>query len=215
MRSVLLALGGSMLPGDDSSSAKGHTYWRDHWRARSTVGTDDFASLAWFHAYQLDPVSAIKEWQSLADHELQERHMAVYLSLLQWPEMVLTGRHGAARQRTLRSFHYCCPTQKVFKMPHWGSVGENLARAIECYEAALSVYTKKDFPTAWTTTQNNLGIAYGNLPTGNRSENLARAIAYYGAALTVRTQEDFPTDWAMTQNNLGIAYCKSTDRGSK
>ena len=31
-------------------------------------------------------------------------------------------------------------------------------------------------------TQNNLGTAYGDLPTGNRGENLERAIACYEAA---------------------------------
>src|SRR5207302_1417440 len=58
----------------------------------------------------------------------------------------------------------------------------------------------------WATTQNNLGIAYRNLPTGDRAENLAKAIACYEAALRVYTEADFPQDWAMTQNNLGIAY---------
>ncbi|MDA2915165.1 tetratricopeptide repeat protein, partial [Acidobacteriia bacterium AH_259_A11_L15] len=64
-------------------------------------------------------------------------------------------------------------------------------------------------------TQNNLGIAYGDLPTGDRGENLGKAIAAYEAALTVRTREQFPVQWAGTQNNLGVAYknLPTGDRG--
>ena len=54
-------------------------------------------------------------------------------------------------------------------------------------------------------TQNNLGIAYCDLPTGDRGENLRRAIACYEAALRVWTEADFPSDWATTQFNLGLA----------
>ena len=55
-------------------------------------------------------------------------------------------------------------------------------------------------------TQNNLGTAYSDLPTGDRGENLRRAIDCYEAALRVYTESDFPSDWATTQNNLGNAY---------
>ena len=54
-------------------------------------------------------------------------------------------------------------------------------------------------------TQYNLGNAYSDLPTGDRSENLHRAIACYESALRVYTEADFPSDWAMTQFNLGLA----------
>ncbi len=55
-------------------------------------------------------------------------------------------------------------------------------------------------------TQNNLGNAWSDLPSGNRDENLRQAIACYEAALRVRTETDFPQDWATTQNNLGNAW---------
>jgi hypothetical protein len=55
-------------------------------------------------------------------------------------------------------------------------------------------------------TQNNLGTAYCELPTGDRAENLANAIVFFQAALRVWTERDFPAQWAMTQNNLGIVY---------
>ena len=87
-----------------------------------------------------------------------------------------------------------------------GDRGENLRRAIACYESALRVCTEADFPSDWAMTQNNLGTAYSDLPTGDRGENLRRAIACYESALRVYTEADFPSDWAMTQNNLGTAY---------
>jgi CHAT domain-containing protein len=87
-----------------------------------------------------------------------------------------------------------------------GSRAENLERAIEFYEAALTVYTLEDFPEDWAMTQNNLANAYRNRINGSRAENLERAIEFYEAALTVYTFEDFPEDWAMTQNNLAAAY---------
>ena len=61
-------------------------------------------------------------------------------------------------------------------------------------------------PRNWALTQNNLGTAYANLPTGDRSKNLAKAIVCLEAALRVYTERDFPADWAMTQNNLGFTY---------
>jgi hypothetical protein len=63
-----------------------------------------------------------------------------------------------------------------------GDHGDNLQRAIACFEAALRVLTERDFPRDWARTQNNLGGAYGGLPTGDRGDNLRRAIACYEAA---------------------------------
>ncbi|MEG4631732.1 CHAT domain-containing protein [Microcoleus sp. AR_TQ3_B6] len=87
-----------------------------------------------------------------------------------------------------------------------GSRAENLERAIEFCQAALTVRTLEDFPEYWAGTQNNLAKAYRNRINGSRAENLERAIEFYQAALTVRTLEDFPEDWATTQNNLANAY---------
>jgi tetratricopeptide (TPR) repeat protein len=81
----------------------------------------------------------------------------------------------------------------------------SLEEAIGLFEKAAKVYKEAD-QKKWAMTQNNLGAAYGHLPTGDRAANLQKAIAAYEAALKVYTEKDFPTDWAMTQNNLGAAY---------
>jgi CHAT domain-containing protein len=88
-----------------------------------------------------------------------------------------------------------------------GSRAENLESAISFYEAALTVFTREDFPKDWAMTQNNLATAYLYRINGSRADNLERVIGFFEAALTVRTLEDFPEDWAMTQNNLANAYC--------
>jgi hypothetical protein len=54
---------------------------------------------------------------------------------------------------------------------------------MDCFEVALRVRTEREFPVQWAMTQNNLGIAYRNLPTGDRGANLQQAIACYEAAI--------------------------------
>jgi tetratricopeptide (TPR) repeat protein len=89
-----------------------------------------------------------------------------------------------------------------------GDHGDNLRRAIAYCDAALRVWTERDYPEHWAGTQNNLGAAYAELPTGDRDDNLRRAIAHYEAALRVRTERDFPQYWAATQENVGEAHAQ-------
>ncbi|MEG3990012.1 tetratricopeptide repeat protein, partial [Microcoleus sp. S28C3] len=51
-----------------------------------------------------------------------------------------------------------------------GSRTENLERAIEFYQAALTVYTLEDFREDWATTQNNLAATYRDRIKGSRAE---------------------------------------------
>ena len=92
-----------------------------------------------------------------------------------------------------------------------GSRAQNMERAIEFYQAALTVYTLEDFREDWAMTQNNLAAAYSDRINDSRAENLERAIEFYEAALTVRTLEDFPIDNVETLNNLGWAYLAKLD----
>lgn len=82
----------------------------------------------------------------------------------------------------------------------------NLPKAIAAYEAALRVYTEKDYPKKWAEIQSMLGVAYWFLPTGDRNANRQRAIAASEAALRVYTEKDSPNDWAKTQIILGVGY---------
>jgi predicted ATPase len=62
--------------------------------------------------------------------------------------------------------------------------------------------------------QNNLGIAYSNLPTGDRWKNLEHAIGCFEAALRVHTEHEVPDDWARIQVNLGNA-CAQFPTGNR
>ena len=50
------------------------------------------------------------------------------------------------------------------------------------------MYTERDFPLDWAMTKNNLGSAYGQLPTGDRGENVTRAIECFEETLRVYTE---------------------------
>jgi len=70
------------------------------------------------------------------------------------------------------------------------------------YEAALRVYTETEFPRDWAMTQNNLGLAYGDLPAGDKRQNMQNAIDCYEAALRVRMETDFQREWEIVQENV-------------
>lgn len=85
-----------------------------------------------------------------------------------------------------------------------GDIGARIDRAIALHAEALELQQVNS--PEWAMTQNNLGNAWRNKPTDDKSENIERAIDAYTAALTVYTPERFPADSAMTQNNLGTAW---------
>ena len=70
----------------------------------------------------------------------------------------------------------------------WGlgqeSEAANSQEVIGLYEKAARVYEKVD-QKKWVITQNNLGIAYSILPTGDRAANTQKAIAHYDEAIRV------------------------------
>jgi tetratricopeptide (TPR) repeat protein len=84
--------------------------------------------------------------------------------------------------------------------------GVNLHNAIQCHEAALTVYNKDDYPTSWASTKNDLGSANLYLPTGDRGENLQKAIECYKAALKMQTRVSDLDSFTGTSYNLALAY---------
>ena len=57
----------------------------------------------------------------------------------------------------------------------------------------------------WAMTQNNLGIAYGDLPGGDREANLRQAIACYEAALQIFQEAHVDYYASVVNSNLEIA----------
>jgi tetratricopeptide (TPR) repeat protein len=83
----------------------------------------------------------------------------------------------------------------------------NLKKAIKAYEEALTIQTKKDFPTKYAMIKHNLGNVYNSLSDVRHPElNLKKAIKIYQEVIGICTKKNFPTQYAMTQNNLGAAY---------
>ena len=54
--------------------------------------------------------------------------------------------------------------------------------------------------------QNSLGIAWTQLPTGDRAENIETSIRHFESALEYYDRNPLCADWAMIHNNLGNAY---------
>ena len=187
---------------------KKQTQWRSHWQSRSQNDTDDFATMAWYHRYQLEPTEAFDEWLMLCDAKRNALDMLAHFGLLSWWEQtgLLTSKNltwTEADALNAIGIEFCNSTV--------GNCGASVRNAIECYNAALTVCTKDAFPHEWATTQSNLGAAYTLVLDGDRGVNLRSAINFCNAALTVCTKDAFPQNWATLQYNMGIAYWNIPD----
>ena len=192
-----------------------HILWQRYWANRCQSATDDAAALSWYHHYCLAPAKAMKSWNGLAEtaRTAVPPRMQEHFSLLRWMEpleLLECPPASPAWAQTLTELG-----AELWRTS-LGSRRSNLMKAIACYDAALRVYSEREFPQDWAMTQNNLGTAWSNLPTGDRGANLTKAIACYDAALRVYSEREFPQDWAATQNNLGTAWSNlpTGDRGA-
>ncbi len=86
----------------------------------------------------------------------------------------------------------------------------NLAKAIECFKAALELYPAADYPLKRAITLMNLGNAYavlaGRESPPEREKSISGAVAIYQEALTIFTENDYPLDYAELQYQIGEAY---------
>ncbi|NJN13510.1 MAG: tetratricopeptide repeat protein [Richelia sp. RM1_1_1] len=69
-----------------------------------------------------------------------------------------------------------------------GNKAINLEIGIACYQAALQVYQRNQFPQEWAATQANLANGYKNRIKGNKAENIEKAILAFENALQIRTK---------------------------
>lgn len=86
-----------------------------------------------------------------------------------------------------------------------GTVAEDTEKAIEAYEAALSVPEFRTSDQDWALAQELLGDAYRKRQTGDYSENIERAIKAFQAALTVRNPSAAKY-WAQDQYFLAETF---------
>jgi len=180
---------------------------------RAVEPGDAHAAEAWYMRFSRDPRSAAEAWSSEVERLVEgPETVAVARAMLTWWDGI--DLEGEAPDDEARAYCLVLLANRLWDVPQRDIRGP-LQRAIECYQAALRIYTEETAPQEWATTQNNLGNAYSDLPTGDRGENLRLAIEHYEAALRVYTEEAAPQEWATVQNGLGVAYghLPTGDRG--
>ncbi len=100
------------------------------------------------------------------------------------------------------SSHYSGPSQETARRTEL-DLSPNLRDAIYCYEGALQVYTREQYPIEWAATLYALASAYSSVRSDDQIMYLERAITSYQQVLQVYTLETAPIEWARTQWSLG------------
>lgn len=72
-------------------------------------------------------------------------------------------------------------------------------------EARLKATPRAARPLEHASLRHSVGLAYAELPSGDRRMNLSRAVASYRQALTLFSPQRFPVEHARVQNALGAA----------
>ncbi|HZV20649.1 MAG TPA: aspartyl protease family protein, partial [Hyphomicrobiales bacterium] len=85
---------------------------------------------------------------------------------------------------------------------------DTIEKAIEAYEAALSVLELRSRERIWSGVQERLGNAYFQRKAGDAAANIERAIKAYEAVLSGPAGKTFDEPWAELQCRLGAAYQK-------
>jgi hypothetical protein len=159
-------------PQKSGGTGQGHEQWRSYWQSRAERDTDDFAALAWYHSWCLEPEAAGPAWGEMAQRARSglPANMALHYSLLSWwlPTDVEVSAGASSKEPAaliVLGMELC--------QASLGSRVQNLKRAISCYQTALRVCTETRFPKQWALAQNGLGNAYAKLPTGDRAQNLS------------------------------------------
>jgi tetratricopeptide (TPR) repeat protein len=83
---------------------------------------------------------------------------------------------------------------------------EKWEQAIKNYENALRIRTKDKNPLRYAATLQNLGTAYRQITTGDKTANVLMATDCYRRALQVYDLSSFPVQYAALHNNFGNAY---------
>lgn len=85
--------------------------------------------------------------------------------------------------------------------------GENLRRAIRCFDDALRIYNVQSHPREWGRALYRRGVACAELPDSG-DDGLREAIACFTHALEVHTRERYPELWARLHGKLGLAHAQ-------
>jgi uncharacterized protein YjbI with pentapeptide repeats len=85
--------------------------------------------------------------------------------------------------------------------------GEELRQSIyyepiDCFNHALRIYTRQDFPLYWAMLQHNLGLAYFNRSKGSHLQNLQLSIKCFKYSLDFYNKDEFIEKWQLNQHSL-------------
>ncbi len=84
----------------------------------------------------------------------------------------------------------------------YDSIATITPSAIDCFNYALQIYSRQQFPDYWAMLQHNLGLAYFQRSQGDRQDNLEKSIECFHKSLEIYTQHEYPTKWQINQDDL-------------
>jgi hypothetical protein len=87
-----------------------------------------------------------------------------------------------------------------------GGDAETLRTAVALLERVQQVWTREVAPERWAALHNDVGSAYQDMLTGDRTAHLREAIAHHESALDVFDPVRHAMSWAWTQSALAAAY---------
>lgn len=182
-----------------------HAWFQKHWQGRGEH------ALAFYHQWSEDPQATLSEW--VAQHgewvnTAQIREARAMLTF--WAEIglddddrsVLAAPEWAAAHLALGQ-----ALQKTPSTPRQAA----LVRAVEHFEAALTIYTEDAYPERWADAQMGTALCLLALPTGDRGRHLRQAMSCLQNALGTYTAEGSPEAWSAAQNHLGIVFARLPD----
>ncbi|MBD2431035.1 CHAT domain-containing protein [Fischerella sp. FACHB-380] len=83
-----------------------------------------------------------------------------------------------------------------------GERGENIEKAINCFNKELEIHTQNHYPQEWLKVKNDLGVAYSDRIQGDHSENIKQAIHHLTEALQAFPHNRFPEQLDWLSHNL-------------
>jgi tetratricopeptide (TPR) repeat protein len=176
-------------------------------------------------ARPLDPEIAIYHYRRALALEPRENHLA---RAMVWAALGDTywSSSGRSRARLLTSLDCLERAARIFrelgKLDDWAREHFNLGsawcempeaefpekwqQAIEHFERALAVRTRRRDPERYAATMQNLGTAYRELKTGNPETHIRRALYCYHQAMRAWRGRASKRKLADLHHNLGNAY---------
>ncbi len=102
------------------------------------------------------------------------------------------------------------PVEELAQSKRYERIATLAPSVIDCFNHALQIYTRQDFPEYWAMLQHNLGLAYFDRSQDDLAENmphecqedLEQAIRCFNNSLEIYTQSEFPRKWDINQQDL-------------